>query len=123
MSADETCEPLSAITLSTGWEPVDDGQSPHVAAGVAAVPIVIDPNLSTLGEAGWDNGYSISGRVIRLRQWDEQVLLHEVLHCLLDELIPYEVDGLSHKVINAVEVGLTTAGWRLVAPDALDGTR
>lgn len=76
------------------------------------VPIVIDPDLGPLGEAGFTYDHT---RVIRLREWNEQVLLHEILHVVLDPVITLGApeDPYGHNIIARVEVALWESGWRL----------
>lgn len=78
------------------------------------VPVVIDSTLDVLGMTKRvPNNSSIDFTII-LREWNEQVLLHELLHIMLDHRVPASVgDPYRHDVISAVEVGLWETGWRL----------
>lgn len=60
-------------------------------------------------------------RVIRLRQWDERVFLHEVLHILLGRHVPSGSHAYDHTFIEdprheaavrEIEDGLWHLGWR-----------
>lgn len=88
-----------------------DGQVVNRGQDYIDVPVVIDPNLSRLGEYGYTFDYR---RVIYLREWNEQVLLHELMHVVLDPLLlGTEDDPYFHNVIARVEVALWETGWRL----------
>lgn len=110
----------AAVTLHDKKVP-GDANTLNQAEGTVAIPVAIAPDLPTLGESSYQYDYS---QVIRLRQWDEQVLLHEVLHILVGRVLPSDTDGTRlglgqyhHELINELEVGLTTAGWRYRPPD------
>lgn len=76
------------------------------------VPITYNPDLATKGLVT-----SFADPAIVLREWDEQVLLHEVLHLLLAPFLPWtDFRGAEnprhHEAVREVEVALTAAGWR-----------
>lgn len=99
------------LSLSVALDPRPvDGRS--VGRRVEQVGIFIDPELPVLGEQQWD-GYGAS---IRLRQWDLQVLIHELLHMILGpEHDPHRPELL------AVEVGLAPLIHQLAAADTAFG--
>lgn len=88
-------------------------------AGTAFVRVTIDPTLTTPGQTSltnWDErgpAYEVT-----LREMNQQVLLHELLHVVIDPVIPAGVTfplpapggellcPLNHQVIGAVEVAL-----------------
>ena len=77
------------------------------------VPIVYDPDLPTLGER---RIHPYGDCPIVLREWNPQVLLHEMLHVLLDGYVPTsEADPFGHRAISRVEVALweTRKKWAL----------
>lgn len=79
------------------------------------VLVYLEPHLDVMGRCYSVRHYSgVARYVIALRAWSPQVLLHEVLHAVIDPLIPDEVGHgywllTRHNVINAVEVAL--APW------------
>lgn len=112
--------PVTRLTLPSQIAAYDESRV-NQASETFDVPVVIDPTIEHRGEYGFGYDYS---RVIRLREWHEQVFLHEVLHALVDPVVPFvkrEDDltprrtiglaGLNHDIIRRVEVGLTMAGW------------
>ena len=97
----------TSVSLSLQAQPGPDGLNRPVEP--REWPIQIDPNLGPRGE--YQNVYGSSAIV--LREWNEQVLLHEVLHVLLDPLTRrQEGDGYNHRVVAPVEASLFHAGWR-----------
>lgn len=79
------------------------------------VPIVYDSTLDGPGMV--ENAYGHTQ--IILREWNEQVLLHEVLHILLGSLIPARVgDEFGHLSLTPVEASLFHAGWRFRPEEA-----
>lgn len=82
----------------------------HTPDGSLIVTVVIEPELDALGRCYPVHGYSTVSYLIALREWNEQVLLHELLHAILGHIIPESVPGYwqvtPHNVINAVEVAL-----------------
>lgn len=77
-----------------------------------AVPVELDPGLDPLGECRWDvPTYTGNGPRIVLREWNEQVFLHELLHVVLDPVLPPSLDH-GHDVISRVEVALWETRWR-----------
>lgn len=88
------------------------GERLNVGVDHVAVPVVIDPTLSKRGET--QNTHD--GRRIVLREWNEQVLLHELLHVALTRISPLNTiteDPDDHNVIARIEVALWETGWRL----------
>lgn len=82
------------------------------------VPIEYDPDLPRLGLLEWT---SDGGRVMRLREWNERVFLHEVLHGLLQPYLPHGAYGYTtgfvedpkHELaVRAIENCLWEMGWR-----------
>lgn len=89
-----------------------DGAALNVGVDHISVPVVIDPDLPRRGET--KNTYD--GLRIVLREWNEQVLLHELLHVALTRVSPLNTvvdDPFDHNVISRVEVALWETGWRL----------
>lgn len=89
----------------------------------ARYPIVLDPLLSRRGEV------DVEGGRIVLREWDEEVLLHECLHALLHEgefltvagygTSPTRVaSGEEETLVQHLSHGLFEMGWRLAADHA-----
>lgn len=99
-----------------------EGHRLNVGVDHIDVPVVIDPTLDKCGET--QNTYA--GRRIALREWSEQVLLHELLHVALTRISPLNTitdDPHDHNVISRIEVALWETGWRLtrVTPPAASG--
>jgi len=108
--------------------------------GVAAAPdaetvITIDgqewriryaPSLTTLGFAGDLDFNGRPVRAIRLREWNERVFLHEVLHVILEQRLQDYHAGADwdsadpalkpprEAIVQAVEDALWDMGWRWV---------
>lgn len=93
-----------------------DGTTKNVGANHVEVEVVYDADLPTLGQHEARYG----GHRITLREPDEQVLLHELLHVALAYCpgVRTEADPYGHEVISRVEVALWETGWRLAALDA-----
>ena len=77
-----------------------------------------DLDLPTLGL----NGTEYAGGVIRLREWNERVFLHEILHVLLNRWlckIEGAFDGKPawEKAVQQVEDALWGMGWRWVSTE------
>lgn len=87
------------------------------AGRIQVVPVVIDPGLEPRGEAR-TNPYGAPQTIV-LRESNEQVLLHEVLHLIVDDALGGDGDSHHHSLVTALEVGLTTAGYRLETPPAV----
>lgn len=78
------------------------------------VSVFIDPDLPVLGERQSVDGYVRSERIV-LREWNEQVLLHELIHVALlnvHDRISCEGDPHGHDIVSRVEVALWETGWR-----------
>lgn len=89
-----------------------EGHCLNVGVDHIHVPVFIDPGLTQRGET--QNTYS--GRRIVLREWNEQVLLHELLHVALTRITPMNTvvdDPHDHNIIARIEVALWETGWRL----------
>lgn len=96
---------MTILRLPIGFEHVDGS---NVPTGLFDVPVICEPSLPVRGETR-TNPHG-PPKTIVLRSWDdEQALLHEILHVLLDGHIPDEQHG--HPIINRIEVGLITAGY------------
>jgi hypothetical protein len=92
-----------------------DGGGLNVGADHIDVPVVIDPALAKRGETQ----HTYDGKRIVLREWNEQVLLHELLHVALTRVSPLNTvteDPDDHNVIARLEVALWETGWRLTRP-------
>lgn len=72
------------------------------------VPVIVDPDLKTLGQT--ESQYA--GTVILLREPNEQVLLHELLHLICGGIGITDEDPFGHRLINRLEVALWGLGWR-----------
>lgn len=71
------------------------------------VPVILWPDLNPLGAVVRWPGYYATDTYIVLREWNPQVLLHELLHVILCYVIPDDEDGTgAHDIIGAVEVAL-----------------
>lgn len=95
-----------------------DGRRLNVGTAHHEVAVVIDPTLETLGLHEPRYGCDI----IRLREWNEQVLLHELLHVAVSRsawwLDPERQasDPNGHDLISRIEVALWETGWRIIPP-------
>lgn len=73
--------------------------------------VAVQPDLEVRGV------YRSQEGVIALREWDEQVLLHEILHAVnLPGATSHDPDN--HRTINRIEVALWESGWRFSAAAA-----
>lgn len=89
------------------------------------VRIEYSPNLTTLGVQGtYAYDYTWMPLVIRLREWNERVFLHEVLHLLVEyphlfDMIsePDPLRPISERAVQVIEDGLWDMGWRWHASD------
>ena len=72
------------------------------------VPVYVDPDLETLGK--FENQYA--SVAIFLRERNDQVLLHEILHLASAGMGRTEEDPHGHRLINRIEVALWATGWR-----------
>lgn len=71
------------------------------------VPVVLWPDLDVKGTVVREHGYATTETFIVLQEWDEQVLLHELLHVVLGHILLTGDDPEGrHDVIGAVEVAL-----------------
>jgi hypothetical protein len=84
--------------------------------GHVVVPIEYDANLPVLGERRV-NPYGPCPIV--LREWNEQVLLHELLHLILGTSGATPEDPYGHRTVARVEVALWESGWRLIPTPSL----
>lgn len=99
------------LKIPLNRKPNPDGLNLNVGTEHITVPVWIDPNLTRRGEYAYQYDYS---RVIRLREWNEQVLLHEILHAVIEPLgLGTPDDPFAHNVISRVEVALWETGWRI----------
>lgn len=90
------------------WNPLGHSGGIRVATDSIRVTVVIWPELADLGVVRRLHGYSITETFIVLREMDRQVLLHELLHVILDGVMPAAAaDHHNHAVIGALEVGLS----------------
>lgn len=79
----------------------------RVSTRATQVPVILWPKLDVPGAVVHAQGYAAVETFIVLREWNAQVLLHEVLHVALGGVIPAAQDGTGgHDVIGAVEVAL-----------------
>jgi hypothetical protein len=103
-----------------GWITV-----PFVSGEAYDCPVLIDTDCAYRGLVTWDfdyNGNAIAP-VIRLREYNERVLLHELLHVLVG-LDPSRVAPPSHPsheaLVRHITRGLWDAGWRLEPHTKID---
>jgi len=83
--------------------------------------VKIDPTLKPRGECQHTRPGIYEPATIVLRQWDEEVFLHEILHALLREAnmvmthtdVP-RVSADEEELVSQVSHGLYEMGWRLV---------
>lgn len=101
------------LRVPTDREPNDDGAL-NRGRNYVDVQVVIQPDLDKRGEHR--PGYG--GSVIALREWNEQVFLHELLHAAtaysgwwIDPQRQVS-DPHGHDVISRIEVALWETGWR-----------
>jgi hypothetical protein len=102
--------------------PIADGE--QVCVGGTRVRVRYDPDLVIDSEPRWGAllHHTTEHPEIVLRQWDERVFLHELLHLLLDRHVPaghrtYDGTWVEHpeheKAVREIEDGLWDMGWRL----------
>ena len=101
----------------------DDGTRHHSVRS-HEVPVKVVPDLPGLGDTVFNHDWS---RTIRVRHdSDQQVLLHETLHALLDHLFINDPNlgvghgDFGHQIINQIEVGLWESGWRRTGGESDD---
>ena len=85
--------------------------TPNTGVCYVDVQVILDPDMDVLGECR--NGYG--GPVIALREWNEQVFLHELLHAATaytQPLLTTTYPPHGHEVISRIEVALWETGWR-----------
>lgn len=99
----------ATMTLRVPTGIVSNKDGLNEATRYVEVPVIIDPTMTRRGEVR--RGFS--GQVIALREWDEQVLLHEALHVALGWVQPPLSPEQEHPVVCQVEVALWEMGWRL----------
>ena len=88
-----------------------EGRDLNVGTNYVDVQVVLDMAMELRGECR--NGYG--GPVIALREWNEQVFLHELLHAATgysQPLIATTHPPHGHEVISRIEVALWETGWR-----------
>lgn len=108
-------EQVTGIILRVPLDRADnhDGATLNVGVDHIDVPVVVDPSLAKRGE--FQNTYG--GTRIVLREWNEQVLLHELLHAALARIPQiWADDEHNHNIISRVEVALWETGWRFTRP-------
>lgn len=76
----------------------------HAPCKAISVSVVIKPDLPILGHLLREHHWDSVETYIVLREWNEQVLLHEVLHVVIGS--GPDDDPHNHRVINAAEVAL-----------------
>lgn len=76
------------------------------------VPVKYEPDLAVRGERRI-NPYGDCPIV--LREPNEQVLLHEILHVVIEGYGSLD-DPHAHRLINRIEVALWETGWRITDP-------
>lgn len=85
----------------------------------AEVPVEYDPSLPRRGERRVN---AFGPCPIVLREPNEQVLLHEILHVVTGGYGTPE-DPHGHRLVNRVEVALWETGWRMTDPRFSDAGR
>lgn len=97
----------------------NDGQRPNVGERHVEVRVILDPEMEKLGECRWDvPTYTGNAPTIALREWNEQVFLHELLHVATGHSAWWSDpqrqinDPEGHDVISRIEVALWETGWR-----------
>lgn len=105
-----------ALRVPTDRVLPNDGSVLNVGRDHNAVSVLLDPEMSLRGETRYDYDYN-GGLLptIALREWNEQVFLHELLHVATAQCQPlltttYPPHG--HDVISRIEVVLWETGWR-----------
>lgn len=88
------------------WHPQPDGKGLRQPSEHIDVKVVVWPLLDDLGVVRRLHGYSITETFIVLREMNRQVLLHELLHVILDGRLPSTETEHGHAIIGAIEVGL-----------------
>jgi hypothetical protein len=109
------------LRMPTNREDNAEGRDLNRGTHYVDVQVILDPAMEPRGECR--NGYG--GPVIALREWDEQVFLHEVLHAATGYSQPLIVTTHpphGHEVISRVEVALWETGWRFRAALATEPT-
>lgn len=107
---------VDSVRLCRGHEHRDGW---NVPTDEYTLPVRYDPAMPTRGELHQQHDFNGVWwpRTILLREWDERVLLHEVLHVLLNGRVTLtEDDPDGHGVIAHVETALILAGWRFAGP-------
>lgn len=102
--------------MPTNREDNPDGADLNIGKSHVDVQVILDPDMDGRGECR--NGYG--GPVIALREWNEQVFLHELLHAITGYSQPLLVTThppYGHEVIARVEVALWETGWRMGKPE------
>ncbi len=94
-----------------------DDEALNVGVDYIDVEIRIDPNYPLRGE----HIPAYGGDIIFLRESNEQVLLHEILHVALRNVpeIRTEKDPHGHNIISRIEVALWETGWRRIDGETL----
>ena len=115
MSAKPDRELIASLTANRTFFTKPPAHGDYITVGSWKIHILYDPDLPTLGLT--DTEYA--GGVIRLREWNERVFLHEILHVLLNRWlskIEGEFDGKPawEKAVQQVEDALWDMGWRWV---------
>ena len=112
-------EPPVSLRVPLNREPNPDGDGLNVGVEHVEVHVRIDPDCETLGKATWEYAYDHRlFPVITLREPNEQVLLHELLHIALVQVPADRLTALNdphgHDIISRIEVALWETGWRRV---------
>jgi len=92
--------------------PNDDGVALNVGTQHIDVRVIADPTMEGRGETR----HGFDGPVIALREWNEQVFLHELLHVVTgyaQPLLSATHPPHGHDVISRIEVALWETGWRM----------
>lgn len=90
-----------------------DGLGHTTGRAFVDIAVEYDPSLEKRGEY---RAPPYGACAIVLREWDEQVFLHELLHVILGCPDPTDEDPYGHRTISRIEVALWETGWRYLAP-------
>ena len=102
-------EPVAVVRIPLDYES-DPSTGLNRGRAHVDVPVKYEPDLPTLGERRIN---AFGPCPIVLREPNEQVLLHEILHVILDGHVSTDdSDPHGHRAVSRVEVALWEAGYR-----------
>lgn len=104
---------LTNIRVPLDYERHGKPEELNRGADYRDVEVRIDPDIGARAEYR-----SVYGETaVVLREWNEQVLLHELIHVALSRVARADDDPLHHNIVSRIEVALWETGWRF-RPDA-----